>query len=145
MHCNLPCFVGCEHNIAKFIAFDPHSVESVFGGHLASPTVRVDAIRSWSMTGPLKPFSRRKVHISTRITKLGLPRVCDLSWAVNGWPSWFSCWCRLSLVLFEWFHFTWLFNSWLNARERKWDCLSYSHSDKNEDSSQRSQEFQAET
>ena len=136
MHCNLPCFVGCEHNIAKFIAFDPHSVESVFGGHLASPKVRVDAIRSWSMTGTLKPFSRRKVHISPRITKLGLPRVCDLSWAANGWPSWFSYWCRLSLVLFEWFRFTWLFNTgnwmpekknqtaWVTVILKKWGQLA---------------------
>ena len=69
-----------------------------------------------------------KVHISSRITKLGLPRVCDLSWAANGWPSWFSCWCRLSLVLFEWFHFTWLFNTvdWMPEKKNQtaWATVS---------------------
>ena len=65
-------------------------------------------------------FEKKGSHFFSN-NKLGLPRVCDLSWAANGWPSWFSYWCRLSLVLFEWFRFTWLFNTgnWMPEKENR--------------------------
>ena len=65
-------------------------------------------------------FEKKGSHFFSN-NKLGLPRVCDLSWAANGWPSWFSYWCRLSLVLFEWFRFTWLFNTgnWMPEKENQ--------------------------